>query len=154
MATIRQATAADLQELATLYRQTVLTHAPHYYTPAQTTVWAEAADAESFHPLILAVTTYLAVDDSGIVGFAGLGADGHVASVYVRHDRVHQGIGSRLLQTILDQAQRQALPRLYAEASELSLGLFKKFGFRCYDTEVAHRSGVLFKRYLVERYLG
>lgn len=155
MPAMRLATEFDLPELATLYRQTVLVHAPQHYTPAQTATWASlATNAVTFRQLILAVTTYLVVDDSGIVGFVGLGADGYVASVYVRHDRLHQGIGSRLMQVVLTQAQQQALPRLHAEASEFSLGLFKKFGFCCYDTEVVHRAGISFKRYLVEKHLG
>ena len=42
------------------------------------------------------------------------------------------------------------MARLYAEASEFSLGLFKKFGFHVYDTEVVDRQGVQFYRHLVE----
>ncbi|WP_265584584.1 MULTISPECIES: hypothetical protein [unclassified Coleofasciculus] len=42
---------------------------------------------------------------------------------------------------------------LYAEASEFSLGLFKKVSFHIYDTEMVERQGVQFKRYLVEQSL-
>ena len=47
-------------------------------------------------------------------------------------------------------ARTHHIQRLYAEASEFSLGLFKKFGFRLYDTELVNREGVQFTRYLVE----
>jgi putative acetyltransferase len=56
-----------------------------------------------------------------------------------------------IMQTVLEHAQNQSMGRLYAEASKFSLGLFKKFGFCLYDTEVVDRSGVQFKRYLVEK---
>jgi putative acetyltransferase len=151
MTTIRLAQASDLPELTALYRQTVLANAPEHYTPAQTQIWASfAAESEPFRQFILGVTTYVLVNNSGIVGFAGIGEDGHVASTYVRHDRIHQGLGSTLMQVLLNHARQKGIGRLYSEASEFSLGLFKKFGFRCYATEVVDRQGVQFQRYLVE----
>lgn len=150
--TIRIAQATDVPELATLYRETVQASARQYYSPAQTQAWASlAARQEVFRQFILGVTTYVAVDATGIVGFAGIAADGHVASTYVRSDRLHQGLGSRLMQTVLEHAHHHQIPRLYAEASEFSLGLFQKFGFQLYATEIVDRQGVKFTRYLVER---
>jgi len=152
--TIRIATEADLPTLAALFRDTVLVNAPQHYTAAQTEAWA-AVDGASprFHQFILGVTTYVAVDDTGTVGFAGIGEDGYVASIYVRHDCLHRGIGSTLMQRVLDHAQDRHIQRLYTEASDFSLGLFIKFGFRQYDTEVVDRNGVQFTRYLMERVL-
>lgn len=148
---LRTATEADLSKLAALYRETVLINAPQHYTHAQTEAWAAVdADSPRFRQFILGVATYVVEDDTGIVGFAGIGDDGHIASAYVRHDRLHQGIGSTLMQAVLAQAQQKQLLRLYAEASEFSLGLFKKFGFRQYDTEVVNHNGVQFTRFLVE----
>lgn len=149
---IRVAEVADVPELAVLYRQTVLTHGPQHYTPEQTRAWAaSAAVTDSFRAFILGVTTYVAEDDTGLVGFAGIGTDGHIASIYVRCDRLRQGIGAILMQTLLDHAQHHRLPRLYAEASEFSLGLFQRFGFQCYDTERVTRQGIKFRRYLMEK---
>lgn len=150
---IRIATAADLPELAALFRQTVLTQGPEYYSPDQVQAWAATAAADGFRQLILGVTTYLAVDPGGIAGFGGISRTGHVASLYVHHGRLHQGVGSILMAVILDHGQTQGLPRLYGEASEFSLGLFQKFDFTCYGSEVVERHGVEFRRYLVERYL-
>ncbi|NER79317.1 MAG: GNAT family N-acetyltransferase [Leptolyngbya sp. SIO1D8] len=151
---IRIANASDLPELAVLFRQTVLTNAPQHYTAAQTEMWASfAADADHFCRFILEPTTYMAEADAKILGFAGIEENGHVASAYVRHDSLHQGVGSALMVKVLEHAKHHSLQRLYAEASEFSLGLFKKFGFQLYDTEVVDRQGVHFKRYLVERHL-
>ncbi|MEM8604717.1 MAG: GNAT family N-acetyltransferase [Cyanobacteria bacterium P01_H01_bin.121] len=151
---IRLAQVDDLPVLARLYRQTILRQAPAHYTKAQTLSWAASADdRERFQTFILAVQTFVALDDIGIVGFAGIGADGHVASTYVRHDRLHCGIGSTLLQVVLDYAKARQIRRLYSEASEFSLGLFQKFGFHHYDTERIQHNGVTFDRYLVERLL-
>ena len=148
---IRVAQETDLAELAELFHQTVLTHAPQCYNPDQTQAWASAAaDAVRFRSLILEPTTYVAEDETGLVGFAGIASDGHVASAYVRSDCLHQGIGSTLMQVLLDHAVTHKIPRLYGEASEFSLGLFKKFGFHLYDTEVIERNSATFTRYLME----
>lgn len=104
-----------------------------------------------FRQFILGAATYLAEDDRGVVGFAGLETNGHVASVYVRQDCIRQGVGSYLLSYLLSQAQGMTLDRLYAEASHLSLGLFLKHGFCHYATETVERDGVTFDRYLVEK---
>ena len=151
---IRIADASDLTELAVLFRQTVLVNGPQHYTPAQTEAWAAcASDMDHFRQLILGATTYIAERGPLLLGFAGFEGNGHVASAYVRHDYLGQGIGSALMSVILEQATHQGLKRLYAEASEFSLGLFQKVGFHLYNTEVVERQGVEFQRYLVERYL-
>jgi putative acetyltransferase len=149
---LRIAQESDLAELAELFRQSVLSTAPQRYTSEQTQAWASMADSDRFRQLILQPTTYVLTDDTGILGFAGIAADGYVASTYVRSDHIHQGLGSKLMQVILDHASHNGIQRLYAEASEFSLELFKKFGFHLYDTEVVERHGVQFKRYLVERH--
>lgn len=150
---IRIGQESDIPELAKLYQQTVLAIAPQCYSQAQTQMWASfASDLASFRQFILQATTFIATDETGILGFAGIAEDGHVISAYVRSDRIRQGIGSTLMQTLLDYAKSYNIQRLYAEASEFSLGLFKKFSFYIYDTEIVDRQGVQFKRYLVERH--
>lgn len=143
----------DIPELAQLYQETVLAIAPHYYSDEQTQMWASfATDNVRFREFILSGKTFLATDETGILGFAGIADDGHITAAYVRRDRIHQGIGSTLMQTLLDYAKNHRIERLYAEASEFSLGLFKKYGFHVYDTEIVERQGVEFQRYLVERF--
>lgn len=149
---IRVATEADLPALSNLFRETVLQTAPEAYSPSQARAWAETAlDQTRFRALIFNVTTFVAEDSNGIVGFVGLGQDGYVASLYVRCDRLRQGVGSALMQKILEQSRCDRLLRLYTEASEFSRGLFAKFGFQLYDTEIVERSGVNFTRYLMEK---
>jgi putative acetyltransferase len=88
-------------------------------------------------------------DASGILGFCGVDADGHVASLYVRADRARQGIGTKLLQTALDRARALGVQTFHAEASELSLPIFKRFGFVLRGIEKGACGGAEFDRYLV-----
>ncbi len=149
---IRPATRADIPALASLFRETVLVHGPEHYTEAQTLAWAASPlDVEQFEQFILGAQTYVAEIATDIAGFGGLAVDGHVTALYVCHDCLRQGVGSALLGYLIQQARRDRLQRLYAEASEFSLGLFKKFGFQQYAQEVVERYSVAFTRYLVEK---
>ncbi len=151
---IRPADHSDLRELTAVFWKTVLTHGPTYYTSEQTYAWAAIAlERDRFYAFIFDVTTYVAEDESGIVGFAGIAPDGRIAAVYVRQDVIGQGLGSVLMQHLLAHADRHRMSRLYSEASEFSVGLFTKFGFQQYDTDVVERYGVTFTRYLMERVL-
>jgi len=152
--TIRRAKAADMPQLAELYYETVTLNGAQHYTEAQTQAWASfALDQTAFAQFLEGVTTFVMAADGDLLGFAGVAAGGHVAAVYVRSDCLGQGIGSQLMQTLLQYAESQGMQRLYAEASEFSLGLFLKFGFQQFDLEVVERHGVQFQRYLVEKTL-
>jgi len=162
---LRLATAADVPTLASLYRETVLAHAPQHYSPAQTQAWAAfGANTPAFRRFILDATTYVAEsrevvtdqsvahpDQPLILGFGGLATDGHITALYVRHNCLGQGVGSHLLTALLERAHQENMTRLYAEASAFSLGLFQKWGFRHYATDQVERGKVTFERYLVEK---
>lgn len=151
---MRVAVAEDVPKLSALFRDTVLRQGPQHYIEAQVQAWAAATlDEEAFQQFILNVTTYVAEAETGILGFAGLGQDGRIASLYVRHTVVGRGIGSTLLGHLLKMGERDRISRFFTEASEFSVGLFSKFGFHTYAMESMERHGVLFDRYLMERVL-
>ncbi len=156
---MRVATERDLAALQAVYADAVRTVGPSAYSDAQVTMWASfAADGVALRSWILNARMVVAEEEgdggcSEIVGFCSLAADGHVNALYVRGDRVRQGIGSQLLTEAVDYAQQHQMPRLYAEASEFSYPLFCKFGFALTGTEVVDRHGVTFHRYLVAKTL-
>ncbi|HEY9663479.1 MAG TPA: GNAT family N-acetyltransferase [Allocoleopsis sp.] len=151
---IRTATIADIAALAQLFTHTVETVAPQSYSPEQVQAWAKTpADLERFQRFILEVTTFVAVLDGRIVGFAGVAETGYLASLYTHSDYQRQGIGSELLKAVLEYAQAHQIERLYTEASEFSKPLFEKFGFAVYEIEQVNRGGVWFNRSLMQRWL-
>ncbi|MGA1410047.1 MAG: GNAT family N-acetyltransferase [Prochlorotrichaceae cyanobacterium] len=154
MHTITTAQTENLAELAQLYRETVQIHGPLYYTPRQVEVWAAfATDSRNFRKFILSGTTFLCGDETGILGFSGIRPTGHILSAYVRHDRVREGVGTKLLSTVINYARTEKMQRLWVEASEFSLKLFERSGFRLYQTQHLQRQDVVFKRYLLELHL-
>lgn len=149
---IRTAIESDIPSLAKLYSDSVKAIAPQQYSPAQVQMWASfSAETESFRKFILEPITFVAEENNILLGFSGVTNQGHLASIYVHGDYHRQGIGSKLLEKVLEYAQINKIKRLYSEASEFSKPLFEKFGFETYDQEKVERNGVLFTRYLMQR---
>jgi [ribosomal protein S18]-alanine N-acetyltransferase len=105
---------------------------------------------------------YLVADDAGeIVGYAGLIAyddEAHVSTIAVAEPRQGEGIGSQLLDALLDAADRRS-PVVILEVradNELAQGLYRRRGF----TVIGRRRGyyqpsgadaVVMRRELVRR---
>jgi putative acetyltransferase len=151
---IRAATASDIPELAALYRHSVKAIAPQRYSTEQVEAWAYfPSDTESFRNFILEPTTFIAEAGGTISGFSGVEENGHIASLYVHGDYNRQGIGSRLLEAVIEYAKINKIPRLYTEASQFSRALFEKFEFQISGTDKVMREGAWFQRYLMEKLL-
>lgn len=149
---IREGTEADLLAFAAVFRDAIQVAGPARYTPDQVAAWAASAeDGAAFGRRMLETRTFVAEDESGLVGFASLDPDGRVGMLYVRGDGQRRGVGGRLLATALEAAAGSE--RSYAEASAISLPVFLRAGFEVVGTETVRRQGVSFERHLVERAL-
>ncbi len=149
---IRKATEDDIPELTALYAGSVKSLAPTAYSAEQVAAWASFAEnPEAFRRFVLEPRTIVMEDDSGILGFCGVDAAGHVASLYVRADRSRKGVGTKLLQITLDRARASGVHAFHAEASELSLPVFQRFGFVVRGIEKGACGGAEFERYLVRK---
>lgn len=146
MPRLRVATEGDVPVLAALFRAAVLTCGPSAYAPEQVAAWAATADGSRFKAFILGPRTLVLDDETGPVGFAGWRPDGHVASLYVRPDRMRHGLGRRLLAAVVSEARAAGLRRLHTEASAFSRPVFEQAGFILVGTEVVERGGVAFER--------
>lgn len=152
--TLRDAREADLADLARIYADAVSRLGPEHYAPDAVAAWSAFARDARFRDFILGPRTVVAEDDSGIVGFGGLGEDGHIASLYIRPDRARQGIGARILDELLRTGEALGIRRFHTEASEHSRPLFQRFGFEVVEVEVVERQGVQIERYRMERHEG
>lgn len=147
---LRLAAAGDLPALASIYRETAQALGPWCYTPAQVAAWARFADSPSFAAYVFDAETWVACDDRGqVIGFSGASTGGEVHSLYVRHDRVRQGIGSQLLAHVLACGRRHGVQRFSAWATPFSRPVFARAGFVPVETVHGEFEGVMFERYRV-----
>jgi putative acetyltransferase len=153
----RRATAADVFELAPLYRDAALRLGPLVYTPQQVRAWASFAEDEpGFRAYVLDADTWLAQRplDGRTLGFCGVSAQGElreVHSLYVTPNFTRRGLGSAILRRTLERAEASGARRFEAWATPFSRPVFEAAGFVLVQTVTAPFAGVMFERYRVER---
>lgn len=145
--------------LITLFEQTVRRLGPAHYSPDQVEQWALgarhpglAAQLREHHGWVIeqvaAPSTAHPEESGGVpLGFVTLSHDGHLSLLYVSADHQRLGLGSRLLETAMQGAQRLGLRMLTTEASVFSLALFLRHGFEQTGLETVERGGVSFIRH-------
>jgi ribosomal-protein-alanine N-acetyltransferase len=95
----------------------------------ETMFWSELAQRETRHYVV-------AVDDDEIVGYAGLCAyaphEAYVQTIGVTKARQGEGIGTRLLFELIEEAERRGCPRLDLEVradNDTAIKLYERHGF-------------------------
>lgn len=157
---IRPARAGDGAGIAAVYNRFVAESTSTWQTEPDTAEsrehWIAGRDAAR-HPV------YVATDDAGrVIAFAALSpysnrggfADLAEVAIYLAETAQGQGLGSRLLQTLLEAAAGAKLHGLVARVSgdqPASLALHRKFGF--VQTGVIPEAGCKFGRRLDLVYL-
>ncbi len=154
---LRPAADSDLPALAAVYASAVETTGPQFYTEEQVRRWAEypRQEPEAFAQFALAGWSFAALVAGELVGFASLerrtAAAGHVKAVYVHGRYQRQGIGSMLLERLLEHAEQADLRTLTVDASECSRPLLIRKRFAVIGVEIVERGDVKFRRYCMER---
>lgn len=134
--TIRHALSGDAARIAAIYNQGIAERASTFETAPRTAADMEArlAEAERFPMLV-------AVDDSGVVGWAGLSAYrprtcyAGIAefSIYLDAGARGRGIGRRLLEALIDVARERGYWKLVSRIfpfNTASRALCRRCGFR------------------------
>jgi predicted GNAT family N-acyltransferase len=90
-------------------------------------------------------THFLVTIDDRAVATARLKPDGQIGRMAVLSEFRHQGIGQKLLQYVLQNADRQNLKQLYLHAQADAVPFYEKQGFRAhgevfYEAEIPHRA--------------
>lgn len=134
---IRDAVVEDATALAVIYNQGIVdriaTLETEERTPEERRAWLDARDPR--HPVILAVA------DDHVAGFGSLNvfnprkAYDHVAdfSIYIERSWRGKGVGSRLLEALIERARQIGYHKMVLSAfpfNEGGVALYKKFGFR------------------------
>jgi ribosomal-protein-alanine N-acetyltransferase len=133
---LRDMTAADLPAVLAMEEELF---APDTWTAAM--YRDELARTDTRHYLV-AVDTAQGGEDGAVVGYAGLIAypeEAHIATIGVTGERQGEGIGARLLDTLLAEADaRSKVVLLEVRAdNEAAQGLYRRRGF----TEIGRRRG-------------
>ena len=131
MITIRIALNTDIEEIQSLYRNTVLVINRRDYSQAEVEDWASCGDDLSkiddmikTHYFIVAVN-----QRSQIVGFSSITSQGYLHSMFVHKDFQGKGIATMLLEEIERYAITAGIVRITSEVSLTARPFFEKKGY-------------------------
>jgi phosphinothricin acetyltransferase len=157
---IRKAEEKDLSEIMEIYNKEIREGTATFDTVEKTTndmkKWFR--DHGSKNPIVVAE------DNSNIVGWAALSKYSNRCaysitaelSLYIKEDCQGQGIGSKLMESILNEGEKAGLHTAIArisEGNENSIYVHKKFGFEHVGIykEVGEKFGRLIDVYLMQK---
>ena len=104
--------------------------ARRFYSAEQLHAWAPAAyNEEAWKQRIVGMRPFVAVVGGRIEGYADLQAPGYIDHFFVSADCSGQGIGSALMQHLLDAAIARGMDRLSAHVSLAAEAFFARHGF-------------------------
>lgn len=128
--TIRKATIIDISEISQLFYQTITTVNTKDYNAQQIETWASGADNKTFWEEQIEKQYFIIAENPNcLVGFASLTNDGYLDFMYVHKNHQNQGIASALLESILVEANKLKLTKIWTDASITARPFFLNKGF-------------------------
>lgn len=143
----------DLPTLIELFRDTIRRVNVRDYTPEQVQAWAPDDIDPSKWRTFEGRHAIVAEFDDLIVGFADLETDGHLDRFFVHADMQGRGVGRAMLEALLNEARRLALPRIFAEVSVTARPFFERHGFAVLAEQSVEVRGQRLTNYRMERRL-
>ena len=146
---------SDLVEILTLFRETVRTINAADYSPEQIETWApEKLDRERWLRILSENIAYIARIDGTIVGFGDATLDGTINHLYTHKDYQGHGIGTAILKALEQALIKHGIHQAHTEASITAKPFFEKRGYTVIKSQdMVHRSGVIFRNYVMTKKL-
>ncbi|MDD3444924.1 MAG: GNAT family N-acetyltransferase [Zavarzinia sp.] len=152
--TLRSATPADYQAMATLFRESVHRGAARDYDAEQRAAWAPVEmDMAAFAARQDLCRVWIAERAGAMAGFVTSRDDGLVDMLFVHPDHLRRGVGRRLLEIIETEARRAGRAGLYANVSLTARSLFEACGFQVMADQVVELRGRRFRNFHMVRRL-
>lgn len=142
--TIRDFAEGDEAALFEVFRTAVHLVACEDYASDQLDAWAPADyDVDQWRLRIRELRPIIAEREGHIVGYADLQPDGVIEHFFVSGHHPRQGIGTRLMEHLLDRAGEQRVRELSADVSLTARPFFARFGFVVTEQRAPRRRGVV-----------
>ncbi|OBZ16464.1 GNAT family N-acetyltransferase [Bacillus sp. FJAT-26390] len=143
---IRKFIAIDINQIVSLFYETVHSVNKRDYSEEQLAAWApkdkEMLTLKAWEVSMSQNITYVAEISRKIVGFADMTKQGHLDRLYVHKDFQGQGIASAVVGTLEFEASKLGLVEVDTEASITAKPFFERQGYEVIQRQAVERSGV------------
>ncbi len=158
MIALRKYEDSDIEEIVTLFYETVHTINARDYSPEQLDVWASRDDQETriaaWRSSLRRHMTYVAVMGDSIVGFADMTLEGYLDRLYVHKDAQGQGVATALVNTLESEAARLRILEINTDASVTAKSFFERRGYVVIASQIVERKGVQLVNFKMLKSLG
>lgn len=149
---IRKARLEDSVELARLHRQTIRTVNSGDYPPEIIAAWSGRSTAKKFRDFFPKSIRIIAVENKQIIGFGELIKEtGNLRAMYTHKDWLKKGVGTKIFERMVQEAQKLGVKRWEFTASIKSQPFYEAQGCKTIKP-CTHRlrSGHEMEAYLME----
>lgn len=141
---VRRFQSGDEPALLAVFVSAVHHLASRDYTQAQIHAWAPTdLDQAAWFARVRQNRPWVVDTDTGLAGFADLQPTGHIDQFYVCAAHARQGVGTRLMAHLHQQARRLHLPQLTAHVSRTAQPFFERHGFHVIEYQHPIRHGIV-----------
>ncbi|PCJ66571.1 MAG: GNAT family N-acetyltransferase [Bacteroidetes bacterium] len=128
---LRQAQLSDLEEVQTLFVQTIKNTCKSDYDKDQINAWITSVEnKERWEDLLINQYFLIAEIDGKIVGFGSLKDGSYLDFMYVHKDYLRQGIAHFLFENLKDESIRLGFDILTSDVSKTARPFFESKGFK------------------------
>jgi putative acetyltransferase len=151
---VRRYNDGDLESVVILFTETVHHVSINDYSSEQVAAWApQPPNLIRWRERLARLTLWVAETGSRLLGFCGLGADGHVDLLYTDYRFQRQGVARSLYQQVETEARRCGIRRLFTEASITARPFFERMGFGIIHEQRVEFGGIIFQNYAMEKHI-
>lgn len=149
---IREYKFGDHKEIADLFYETVHTVNAKDYNSKQLYAWApQVINYEKWEKRCKKKNPLLVIKSEKIIGFAEFEENGHIDCFYVHKNFQRKGIGTLLLEFILNKAKQEKIKKVYAEVSITAKAFFEKHDFKLVKKNIVKINDQELINFLMER---
>lgn len=126
-----------------VYHSAIHLIASRDYTPEQVEAWAPASlDPVLWRDRIRGIDPFVAELDGEIVGYADLQTSGYIDHFFVSGRHPRRGIGARLMERLLAEAEALGIATLTSDVSLTAQPFFARYGFEIVEQRCPVMRGI------------
>jgi len=151
---IRPWRSGEEAELRQVFESALYGKASRYYDAGQIQAWAaRSAAPKAWQARIQATAPWVCEIDGAVAAYADVQASGYIDQFFVTAAYAGQGVGTRLLQHLAQQALQQGCPRLWANVSLAAEAFFSRHGFVVQERRLVQLQGLALAQARMEKQL-